>query len=91
MVIYLIIQKRALLSTRSSPHQLQTGVAILGRAMLLRRGLVLALAAAQALAADFRTTGALTENVEDPVQIVFLVTVNASYTNNLHPSRLSGH
>ena len=39
-----------------------------------RRGFVLALAAvAQALATDFRTTGALTENV-DPVQIVFLVT-----------------
>ena len=65
-------------------------VAILSHTM--RPGFVLALAAAaQALAADFRTTGALTENVEDPVQIVFLVTVNASYTNNLHPSRLSGH
>ena len=34
---------------------------------------VLALAAV-AQAADFRTTGALTEGVGDPVQIVFLVT-----------------
>ncbi len=30
--------------------------------------------AAQALAAVFHTTGALTEDVEDPVQMVFLVT-----------------
>ena len=33
-----------------------------------------AMLAAQALAAVFHTTGALTEDVEDPVQIVFLVT-----------------
>lgn len=45
--------------------------------MVRRVAAILALAAtAQALVADSRTIGALTEDVEDPVHIVFLVTGN---------------